>query len=51
MGVSHPRSNDVGHKGQENVSKKGRHKGPVEVECFKSKSNDKKVEDGFHTNC
>ena len=51
VGVSLPRSNDVGHKGQENVSKKERHKGLLMAESFKSKSDDKKVKSGSHTNC
>ena len=52
VGLSHPRSNDVGQKGQENVSKKGRHKGLVGAESFKSKSeNDRKFKGRFHTSC
>ena len=46
VGVSLPRSNDVGQKGQENVSKKGRHKGLLMAESCKSKSDDKKVKGG-----
>ena len=52
MEVSLPtRSNDVGQKGQENVSKKGRHKGLLMAESCKSKSDDKKVKSGSQTNC
>ena len=52
VGVSHPRSNDGGQKGQENVSKNGRRKGLVGVEIFKSKSEDeRKFKGGIHTSC
>ena len=52
VGVSLPtRSNDVGQKGQEIVSKKGRHEGLLMAESCKSKSDGKKVKSGSQTNC
>ena len=51
VGVSLPtRSNDVGQKGQEIVSKKGRHKDLLMAESCKSKSDGKKVKSGSQTN-
>ena len=52
VGVSLPRSNDVGQKGQECVSKNGRPLGLVGVEKFNSKSKEvMKFKGGAHADC
>ena len=52
VGVSLPRSNDVGQKGQECVLKNGRRLGLVGAEKFNSKSEEvMKFKGGAHANC
>ena len=52
VGVSLPRSNDVGQKGQECVSKNGRRLGLVGAENFNSKSEEvMKFKGGAHADC